>query len=448
MNKLKIGDYMNIMKEINKKQCNCGKEHTFESEVIVGKGVINQLPQVLKKFNATKVFLIADENTFDAAGDKICKILASSGMKMLSHIYSDELLHPDETSVGSAIMHYKSDCDLILAVGSGVINDISKIVANVSGKPYIIVATAPSMDGYASATSSMTMDGLKISLDSKCADVIIGDTDILCNAPMKMMLSGLGDMLAKCVSICEWRISHLVNGEYYCEKVAQLVRSSLKKCVDNAEGLLRRDEIAVQSVFEGLIICGAAMKFAGMSRPASGVEHYLSHIWDMRGVAFGTATELHGIQCALGTLIAIKLYEKIRNISPNKQKAFEYAEDFKYCAWSEKLRNFLGKGAESMISLEEKEQKYDLEKHRARFQVIFDNWDNIKQIMEDELPSYEYLENLFQKLGMPTTMKEIGMDEKILSMTFKATKDIRDKYVLSRLAWDLGVIEDIIGEKI
>jgi len=190
------------------------------------------------------------------------------------------------------------------------------------------------------------------------------------------------------------------------------------------------------------------MKFAGMSRPASGVEHYLSHIWDMRGVAFGTATELHGIQCALGTLIAIKLYEKIRNISPNKQKAFEYAEDFKYCAWSEKLRNFLGKGAESMISLEEKEQKYDLEKHRARFQVIFDNWDNIKQIMEDELPSYEYLENLFQKLGMPTTMKEIGMDEKILSMTFKATKDIRDKYVLSRLAWDLGVIEDIIGEKI
>jgi len=213
MNKLKIGDYMNIMKEINKKQCNCGKEHTFESEVIVGKGVINQLPQVLKKFNATKVFLIADENTFDAAGDKICKILASSGMKMLSHIYSDELLHPDETSVGSAIMHYKSDCDLILAVGSGVINDISKIVANVSGKPYIIVATAPSMDGYASATSSMTMDGLKISLDSKCADVIIGDTDILCNAPMKMMLSGLGDMLAKCVYICELRISHIVNGE-------------------------------------------------------------------------------------------------------------------------------------------------------------------------------------------------------------------------------------------
>ena len=185
------------------------------------------------------------------------------------------------------------------------------------------------------------------------------------------------------------------------------------------------------------------MKFAGVSRPASGIEHYLSHIWDMRGVEFGTATEFHGIQCALGTLIAIKLYEKIRNISPNKQKALEYAKSFKYVEWSNELREFLGKGAESMIALEEKEQKYDIEKHKARLQVIVDNWDNIKQIMADELPTYEYMEKLFEQLGMPTTMKEIGLDKKILPMTFKAAKDIRDKYVLSRLAWDLGVIEEL-----
>ena len=168
----------------------------------------------------------------------------------------------------------------------------------------------------------------------------------------------------------------------------------------------------------------------------------------MRGVEFGMATELHGIQCALGTLIAVKLYEKIRNISPDKQKALEYAKSFDLCAWNEELRMFLGKGAESMIAIERKEQKYNLKKHNARLQIIIDIWNNIKQIMDEELPSYEYMENLLKKMGMPTTMKEIGMDEKILSMTFKATKDIRDKYVLSRLAWDLGVIEDFIGEKL
>ena len=431
---------MNLM---NIKQCKCGKAHTFESEVIVGKGVINQLPQVIEKFDAKKVFVVADKNTFAAAGEKTCKILEENEIKVFSFIFKKDCLEPNEENVGLAIMKFNSECDVVIGVGSGVINDISKIVANVTGKPYIIVATAPSMDGYASATSSMTMEGLKISLNSKCADVIIGDTDILCKAPIKMMLSGLGDMIAKYVSICEWRISNLITGEYYCEDIAQLVRDSLKKCVDNAQGLLQREENAVKAVFEGLVICGAAMKFAGVSRPASGIEHYLSHIWDMRGVEFGTATEFHGIQCALGTLIAIKLYEKIRNISPNKQKALEYAKSFKYVEWSNELREFLGKGAESMIALEEKEQKYDIEKHKARLQVIVDNWDNINQIMADELPTYEYMEKLFEQLGMPTTMKEIGLDKKILPMTFKAAKDIRDKYVLSRLAWDLGVIEEL-----
>ena len=185
---------------------------------------------------------------------------------------------------------------------------------------YVIVGTAPSMDGYASATSSMTMDGLKISLGSKCADMIIGDLDILCNAPVKLMRSGLGDMLAKYVSICEWRIAHVITGEYYCEEIAKLVRASLKKCVDQAEGLLKRDKAAVKAVFEGLVVCGAAMKFAGVSRPASGVEHYISHIWDMRAAEFDTPAELHGIQCAIGTLIAVGLYEKLVKIVPDQKK--------------------------------------------------------------------------------------------------------------------------------
>lgn len=432
-------DFMNV------KQCNCGKAHIFESEVIVGKGTIAQLPQVLKKLNATKVFLLADEHTYAAAGNDVYKILERSGIAILSYIYSEEKLHPDETSTGSAIMHYKSDCDLILAIGSGVINDIGKIVANVTGKPYVIVATAPSMDGYASATSSMTMDGLKISLDSKCADVIIGDTDILCSAPIKMMLSGFGDMLAKYVSICEWRISALINGEYYCENVAQLVRSSLKKCVDNAEGLLNREEEAVKAVFEGLVICGAAMKYAGLSRPASGVEHYISHVLDMRGAEFHIPVELHGIQCAVGTLIAVRFYEKLKNLTPDREKALAHAAAFDLDAWNETLRSFLGRSAESMIELERKEKKYDPALHAKRLEIILENWDQIMRIIDEELPAARELEKLLDTIQAPKSLSEIGANEEMLPTVFRATKDIRDKYVLSRLAWDLGVIEEIGG---
>ena len=222
--------------------CKCGKKHIFTSQVIVKAGAIQEIPGLLKVYNAHKVFLVADENTYQAAGDAVAQLITRSDVKLAKCIFGSAALEPDEHSVGRAIMYYESDCDVVIGVGSGVVNDISKIVANVSGKPYIIVATAPSMDGYASATSSMTRDGLKISLPSKCADVIIGDLDVLCQAPAKMMASGLGDMLAKYVSICEWRIANLITGEYYCEDIAQLVRVALKKCADNADGLLKQGQ--------------------------------------------------------------------------------------------------------------------------------------------------------------------------------------------------------------
>ena len=422
------------------KNCICGKEHVFTSEVIVGEGVLKDISKILKKYNAKKVFLVADKNTYEAAGRFVEGIINEDGVACSSYIFRKDVLEPDETNVGLAIMHYESDCDVVIGVGSGVINDISKVVANVSGRPYIIVATAPSMDGYASATSSMTRDGLKISLPSKCADVIIGDLEILCKAPTKLMISGLGDMLAKYVSICEWRISALINGEYYCEEIAKMVRSSLKRCVEHADGLIKKDKQAVSAVFEGLVLCGAAMKYAGVSRPASGCEHYMSHVWDMRGAEFGLPVELHGIQCGVATLIMVKKYEKLLGIIPDRKKAMDYVNEFDYEKWSGILREFLGKAAESMIALEKKEQKYNKESHEKRLDVILEHWDEIIQIIKDELPSSAELEKLFDKIGAPKTLEEIGVDEAILPLTFEATKDIRDKYVLSRLCWDLGII--------
>ncbi len=435
---------LDIFANISKRECPCRKEHIFTSKVIKGEGAIKSLPNVVESFDAENIFLVADKNTYEVAGRDVKNILSESGKKVSEYIFKSDALEPDEASVGLAIMNFDPQSQIIIGVGSGVINDISKIVATVSGKPYVIVGTAPSMDGYASATSSMTMEGLKISLNSKCADVIIGDTDILCKAPTKMMLSGLGDMLAKYVSICEWRISNLITGEYYCESIADLVRTSLKKCVDNAKGLLSREKKAVEAVFEGLVICGAAMKFAGLSRPASGIEHYLSHIWDMRKAEFGTFADFHGIQCAVGTLISVRLYEKIKGITPDYEKGTSYAEAFDFGTWSETLREFLGKGAESMIALEEKEQKYNKKLHKERLKKIIDNWDEILKIIKEELPSSKELEKLFKSIGIPETLKGIGIDEKILPMTFKATKDIRDKYVLSRLCWDLGILDEII----
>ena len=436
---------MEKLHAMNGAPCTCGKSHGFRAEIVTGRGVISQLPSYVKKYNGKKAFVLSDKNTWQAAGRQVCDVLAQSGIAYKSHSFAQDALEPDEYSVGSAMMHYEAGCDIIIGVGSGVINDISKIVSAVSGKPYIIVGTAPSMDGYASATSSMTRDGLKISLPSRSANVIIGDLDILCRAPMKMMVSGLGDMIAKYVSICEWRIAHVITGEYYCDEIADLIRGALKRCMDHAQGLLKREEAAVQAVFEGLVIGGIAMDYAGLSRPASGVEHYVSHVLEMRGVEFGTKVELHGLQCAVGTLMAVKLYEKVKKTIPDKEKALQYAGSFDYEVWSQVLREFLGKGAESMIALERKEKKYDKELHRARLEVILEHWQEILKIIEEELPDSAELEKVLDTIKAPKTLAQIGTEEELFPTIFKATKDIRDKYVLSRLAWDLGILEEIVS---
>lgn len=420
----------------------CGRIHKSSvREVVVGSGSVARLPEFLQP--GGRVFILADKNTYAAAGNKVREALSSRRIAASEYIFDNEALEPDEKAVGSAAMHFDKSCDAVIGIGSGVINDISKIISAVSNKQYIIVASAPSMDGYASATSSMSLDGLKVSVPSKAADVIIGDTDILKTAPDRMLRAGLGDMLAKYISICEWRIANLLVDEYYCGSVASVVRASLKKCVDNADGLLKRDDAAVEAVFDGLVTCGMAMEYAGLSRPASGVEHYISHIWDMRGLAKGTPVDLHGIQCAIGTLYAAKIYESVKKTVPDRKKAVDFVNSFDKEQWNRTLYDFVGEGAEAMIALEEKEQKYSPEKHGERLNRIIANWDSILNIIDEEVPSPAAIEKILDTIHAPKTCDEIGIDKSVMPLTFQASKDIRDKYVLSRLCWDLGIIDEM-----
>ncbi|MBQ8259611.1 MAG: iron-containing alcohol dehydrogenase [Clostridia bacterium] len=426
------------------KVCACGKTHTTAVEhVTIEEGAINAIPGYAKAYGAKKAFIIGDINTYPLAGDKITAMLEAEGICCTSYIFKERRLEPDEKAVGSLVLHYDAKSDIIISIGSGVINDISKIIAYQTNTPYVIVASAAFMDGYAAGSSSMAIDGVKVTVPAKSPDVIIGDINILNGAPIHMAKAGLGDMLAKYVSICEWRLSNLINGEYYCEEVAEFTRQSLRACVNGAKGLLDRNSESMKMLFEGLINCGKAMDYAGCSRPGGGVEHYFSHIWDMRGLDFGTPTSSHGMQVALGTLNTIKCYQELKNITPNREKALAYAKNFDFADWSEQLRTFVGKGAEAMIALEAKEKKYDLDKHAARLEVILEKWDDILRIIDEELPSVEEFEAILDSIEAPKTLEAIGLDSSTLAMTLKSTKDIRDKYVLPRLLWDIGELDEV-----
>ena len=437
---------LQAMWDFSKVECVCKREHSLSlSNAVIEKNATEKLPSFINDFGRKKAFLIADPNTFCAAGEKVCAVLEKSGIAYEKYVCPTGNIEPDEASVGNAVMHFDKSCDLVIGIGSGVINDIGKILANITDLPYFIIGTAPSMDGYASATSSMNMDGIKVSLPSKCPDVIFGDIDILKNAPLKMLKAGFGDMLAKYVSIAEWRISHEITGEYYCERIAELIREALRQCVNNARGLLDRDEAAIKAVFEGLVISGAAMAFAKVSRPASGVEHYISHIWDMRSLEFGTKSELHGIQCAVATSVVAGLYERLLTVSPDKETALDYVNSFSYDEWAKSLKDFVGKGADAMIALEQKEGKYSPAAHKERLGIIIEKWDKICDIIREEIPKQQEIERLLDLIDAPKLPPDIGLGDDLKNV-FLATKDIRDKYVLSRLLWDIGLLDDFASD--
>lgn len=423
--------------------CSCGRHHAASvHEVVIGCGAVAQVPGLVKKHGGSYPFLIADRNTFQAAGAAVCSLLEKEKIPYKQYVFETSP-EPDELAVGQAAMQYERRCDFILAVGSGTMNDIGKVIAHITGLPYMIVGTAPSMDGYTSSTSSVIQDGIKHSLNTVCPTVIVADLEIMSRAPMQLLWAGLGDMLAKYISICEWRLSHLITGEYYCEEIAVMVRSALKKCCSVTDMTAIQPE-TIRPVVEGLILSGMAMDFAGLSRPASGTEHYFSHVWDMRALEFQTPSDLHGIQCGVGVLLCLRLYQYIRTIIPDRQKALSFCQNFNPDEYNEFLYKFLGKSTKGLIELEKKDKKYDPENHQKRLEVILSHWDEIVQIISEELPAYEQIEQFMRKHGMPVTPAELGHSGEELRNTFITTKDIRDKYNASRLLWDLGLLDEAV----
>ena len=422
--------------------CACGRTHQVNMDFLrIEPGAVKYIPEAIQAVGGSKPFIVCDVNTKAAAWDKVKPMLDAAGIPYTLYCFPMEHVEPDEYAVGSLTMAFDPSCDCVMGIGSGVINDCCKVLCHAIGKKQLIIGTAPSMDGYASNSSSMIRERIKVSLYNAAPAAIICDIDIIKNAPMRMLWAGFGDMLAKYIAQCEWRISNLVTGEYYCENIAGLMRESLRKVVENAAGLKNRDEKAVQATVEGLVLSGIAMSYAGISRPASGLEHYFSHLWEMMCLDRGKPYELHGIQVGVGTLITLKLYDYIRTITPDRQLAEDFINQFSDEEWQRMIRRIFGKAAETVIQQEHEQfHKNDKARHAKRLDRIIDGWDEIQRFIAEELPETEQIAAMMRDLGMPMMPADIDISQEDTENAFIGSRDIRDKYLSSSMLWDLGLL--------
>lgn len=364
--------------------CSCGKHHQMSIEkLIMGKGVLPRICEIAEPFRNGKILMVSDNHTYDAAGEKVLELLEDDEFQVKNLILDsgDGILIPDESVVGKVLLNVERETNLLIGVGSGSINDTVKYISSRTKIPYVIVCTAPSMDGYVADGAPLILEGRKISFEATLPYGVLGDTDIMKHAPQRMIQAGFGDVLGKLTALADWKLAKELNGDYYCETCVTLVERALLKVISRVDGLAKREDEAILFLIEALNLTGVAMGLLGISRPASGAEHMLSHYWEMDFIAKGKFPELHGIKVGIATPIIAEIFDIMKDDIP-------------------------------------------------------------KEIMEDA-PQKEYCEDLLRRVEAPVSPREIGIDRELFYQSILKGNTVRNRYSILQLAVDKGKINEI-----
>ncbi|MDO4409222.1 MAG: iron-containing alcohol dehydrogenase [Eubacteriales bacterium] len=453
--------------------CSCGRVHSTDLKAVdIGRGALERLPELLRGLGFHKAYIAADVNTWEAAGKKAAAILASRGFAFESFVLPDPELVPDEAAVGALLLHMPQDADMVLAVGSGTINDLCKYISRLRGLPYVILATAPSMDGFVSAGAALIVDHVKVTYDAQGPAAVLADTEILAQAPMEMITAGLGDMLGKYTCLLDWKLAHIITGEYYCEHVEGMVRTALRTILSQSSRIRERDPEVIGAITEALVLTGIAMKFVGNSRPASGCEHHMSHFWEMLFLMNGKKAVLHGTKVGVAAVACLQMYGMLAEVlkssasdpgkdsgrilsaaDPDPEKdssrilsaadpdlfAAAAAKPFGKSMWEEEIRAVFGEAADGIIALEEKSHKNDPAARNIRLNTIRDRRAEILLAIRHDLPAVSEIEELLLSLDAPVHPEQIGVSLQEVRGAVLYAKEVRNRYTLLQLLWDLGL---------
>lgn len=422
--------------------CACGKPHHVAIDrILIEKDAIKKLPAMLRELGYKKPLVIADLHTYKVGGQAVETALTDGKFSYKKFVFQGETeLVPDEEAVGTLLIQVEEDTDVLIAIGTGTLNDLAKFISHKIGIPSIIVATAPSMDGFASTGAALIVKNLKTSYECVCPTGIIGDTNILKQAPMAMIIAGFGDIVGKYSALTDWKLARVINREYYCPVVAKMVTDSMAKCINNIEGIKNRDELAIKNLMEALVVTGIAMSFVGNSRPASGSEHHLAHYWEMMFLFENKQAVLHGAKVGIGTVITGKLREILLHSTIDFKEAIVTANSFDHNQWKANVEKIYQQAAREIIHINEKEDRNSVVKQVARIRAIKEHLDEIMDILK-AVPSAQEIKAILKNAGAVSHPREVGIEEQHVLGGILMAKEVRTRYTILNLISDLGLLQ-------
>ena len=415
-------------------RCSCGAVHTCDiQKVICGKNALAAVPELLAGYG--ELILVRDGNTAPAAADTLVGTLAAAGHTVCrAHFDTRAVIVPDEAAVAFIQGFLTPQTAALVGVGSGVINDLCKYVSCAAQLPYLIVATAPSMDGYASKGAAMTLGGMKVTTSAPPPRWIVGDSELLATAPTQMLRSGIGDILGKFSCLADWKLSALINGETFCQRIYDDVLAQARMTADDIEAILARDPDAVCRLFEGLVLVGVAMSLAGNSRPASGSEHHLAHFYEIAGLVRGFDYMAHGIDVGHGAVVTCTLrHALLDGLLPAPVPPF--SEEERHAA----LLPVYGSLTGEVEALQRQTGFYDPARRTARQAAIRANRTEIDAVLAGT-PTGEEMAALLARAGFTAAEYRDAYGPAVIGQSIAWAKDLKDRYTFFNLLDDLDLL--------
>ena len=390
-------------------RCVCGKEHIMQTELsVIESGCLKNADFYFEKLGISGYTVaVYDENTYKATEDRHIKADCEI-------ILCPDNLHANEHGVDLLKNQLPENARVLVAVGSGTVHDIVRYCAYEMGADFVSCPTAASVDGFCSSVAAMTWHGCKKTLAAVAPRLVIADTDIIKNAPIRLAKSGFGDMVGKFVALTDWKIGNILVNEFYCERIADMMLEATRKVINSAKGIVTGNDSAYENLMCGLLLSGLAMQMMGNSRPASGAEHHISHMIEMLELS----DAFHGEKVGVGTLIAIGEYIRLASC---KDISFKDYSPFT----AEQILTVMGSDKfDDIIAENEKDAASSVTAEKLR-----SCWDKIRDEL-DKLPDFT---SLYEDLGVKSTLSDIDVDETMLQNLLDYSPMVRNRLTLMRL---------------
>ncbi len=416
----------------------------------LGSRVLGKTPEVFRQlFGDRPAVVVADANTFAAAGRAVHDALQRTGHSCRQpFISSDPGLYAEYGRVTELEESLKQHDAMPVAVGSGTINDLTKLAAHRTARPYLCVATAASMDGYTAFGASITYQGSKQTFECPAPVAVIADLEVICAAPGDMNAWGYTDLLAKITAGADWILADALGVEPIQPQAWSIAQGRLRELVANPAGVRARQPEAIRQLAEGLMLGGFAMQAAKSSRAASGAEHQFSHLWDMQHHTHNGKAPSHGFKVGIGTLAVTALYEYLL------RQPLETLDVDRGCAqWPdagarEKMARELFDDGElaAVAQKESRAKEINAAALRSQLDLVRRTWPALRKQLSAQLIPLAELKAMLQTVGAPVKPEQIGISRSRLRDSFRQAYFIRRRFTILDLAMRTGTLDAALDQ--